>query len=187
MHFLQPNPSAARSSGIDYAYGHLSVDDILPFLLISSPKAPEAAGSSAGTAQFVVIPGKTGARWLIPASSRQCAKILASWRPYDFVSKLKWRVVELASMLSMLRHLPGVRQTALPMAGFLGELKRLGLPEGLTPVIQVGNPSSTRKLIVFLLSRTEVHAILKIPLTAEARPSVANEARALDQFADLQP
>jgi hypothetical protein len=186
MHFLQPVLNPAEAAAAHHAYGPLSVPEILPFLLdpaaAQRSHAENSADDSAIEKYFLAIPGKAGTRWIVPTPSRDCGQIFSSWRPYDLRSRLKWSVVELASWTGLLGHLPGVRRAHFPSALFLRRLEQFGLGPGLTPVVQVGNPSSTRKLIVFLLRGSAVQAILKIPLTQEARVSVANEAAALEQI-----
>lgn len=184
-HFLNPRPAGGENSSVDYAYGPLSIEDILPFLQPAS--GMDASPLQGKPEDFVVIFGNAGARWIVPASSHRCRQILSSWRPYDLASRIKWQVVEVISFVSLLRYLPDTLCFNFSADRLSENLLKLGLVGNFTPVIQVGNPSPTRKMTLFLLDGSSVHAVIKIPLTKAAVAAVAAEASTLQAMSKLQP
>lgn len=126
-------------------------------------------------------------RWLVPLRSVGTRKVLSSWRPYDRSSRLKWQLVCTLSALDLLPCLPGASVHPLALDGFATGLASLGLIGDFVPVIQVGNPASTRKLAAFLLKDGAIEAVVKIPLTLEAEKTVLVEADALQSLTRLGP
>ena len=184
-HFLNPRPAAGENSSVDYAYGPLSIEDILPFL--QSTADTHTSPLQGKPENFVVIIGNVGARWIVPASSHHCRQILSSWRPYDLASRIKWQVVEVISFFSLLRYLPDTLCFKFSADQLSENLLKLGLVGNFTPVIQVGNPSPTRKMTLFLLQGSSARAVIKIPLTKAAVAAVAAEATTLQAMSRLQP
>jgi hypothetical protein len=184
-HFLNPRVPDRDGSPVDYAYGSLAVKDVLPFL----QRAGESGSgpSSRIGRDFVVIFGNAGVRWIVPSSSHSCLQILSSWRPYNLAARVKWQVIEIMSYVSLLRYLPDTECFTFPTSQLSAYLRKLGLPEDLTPVIQVGNPSRTRKITLFLLKGSSVCAVIKVPLTKDAVTAVADEAKTLRAMSALQP
>jgi hypothetical protein len=91
------------------------------------------------------------------------------------------------SYASLLRYLPDTECFTFPTSQLSDYLRKLGLPKDLTPVIQVGNPSRTRKITLFLLEGNSVCAVIKVPLTKDAVTAVADEAKTLRAMSALQP
>jgi hypothetical protein len=163
----------AQDSGLPI----LDLDGVLAALGIASDGAKSRA-------PYTVIRGHEGPRWLIPDGSRLAQTILSEWRPYGLLTRLFWRAVPMANRLGILPLLPGNARALLPSDATGQFMSRIGRhSDASLPVILVGNPTTTRKLLVFLeepsLNR---NVLVKVPLTAPARASIQNEARILDRL-----
>jgi hypothetical protein len=133
---------------------------------------------------YLAIPGNSGPRWLIPARSQACAAVLSSWRPYSFSGRAKWLAIRMAARAGLL-HLSGsVSRVAISRAGSLRWFERCAVRSRTGEiVILVGNPSPSRKLIVFLLDDSHrIGAVLKVGLTAAGGVNVLHEAEVLGQL-----
>jgi hypothetical protein len=136
---------------------------------------------------YIVIPGSAGPRWLLPAQNRFLRVILGGWRPYSASARLAWLGVRLAARTGLLAALPGARQLDLPAEQISRLLTRLGLPSAgmgenheTAPIILVGNPSVTRKLLIFISGGGKFSdQVIKYPLTHAARESIRNEVEIL--------
>jgi hypothetical protein len=180
-----PSPFIRFRDSKDYAYGFLSVEDVSSFLEPAGPAASNRPLVDPGVEEFTVIPGRFGVRWLISADSRQCREVLSCWRPYDLRSRVKWGVVEAASAVSALEYLPGTTRVSLPLGHLRNYFREIGKEGIRTAVIQVGNPSFSRKLIAFGMGDRSVECVVKIPLTSDAVESIAREAHALSELRAL--
>jgi hypothetical protein len=133
---------------------------------------------------YLVIPGNSGPRWLIPECSRASASVLSAWHPYDPSSRLKWLGLRMAARAGLLRLVPSVANVETSRSGALQWFERCGiqsLPGEM--VVLVGNPSPDRKLVAFLLD--EAHrtaAVLKVGLTEGGAASLLHEAEALGRL-----
>jgi hypothetical protein len=142
--------------------------------------------NTAGDAQsYLVIPGNYGPRWLIPARSRASASVLAAWRPYNLSSRMKWFAICVAARAGALRLFPTVLSVPASRTGALRWFERCGIPsQAGEMVILAGNPSTDRKLAVFLLDDAhQIAAVLKAGLTAGGELSILHEAEVLRQLA----
>jgi len=137
-------------------------------------------------ATYVAVPGNEMARWLLPAAVPEIARVLASWAPYRWWSRVGWAAVRAANRMGRVGRIPGV--SMLEVEGTCGaDWTSLGwqLSEPPIPVIYVGTPGGKRKAVVHLVERAtgRCKAVVKVPLTQEARAAVLHEAEVLDVLA----
>jgi hypothetical protein len=143
-------------------------------------------GGGVRAAGFVAIPGHGEARWLLPKARCEIADVLASWMPYRLKSRFGWAAVRAASKVGRLAELPGTAQVQVecPRAEDWAEFGWRSR-EAPIPVIYVGTPGPRRKAVVHLVGAEtgECKAVVKIPLTDEARFAVLQEALVLEVLA----
>ena len=140
-----------------------------------------AANSPGINIPYTIIPGNDGPRWLLPNRNKLTRTILREWRPYSPAARLSWAGVRLVARLGALRFLPGTMQTRLPATAGRQLLSHIGQEaDASPPVILVGNLSTTRKLLVFMVIPSQgLDAVVKLPLTFAAHASLRNEADTL--------
>jgi Phosphotransferase enzyme family len=127
-----------------------------------------------------VIPQGSEPRWIVLGNSRAAAPVLASWRPFKIGTRLRWSGVMAASALGRLSQLPGVvsSRAAIDLSYWGQTLP--GFSEDWVPVVHVGNPSHTRKVIVFFIAPgRRFKAVAKVPLVPAAAAAILNEAHVL--------
>lgn len=137
--------------------------------------------------RYFVISGPQGPRWLVPQDPRLGLPVISSWRPYGVQSRIKWFALLRLYQLGQLRQMPNV--TSIGMSAC-----RSSLPQhndersNLYPVIYVGTEGKHRKLVSILVSAKTYQPMLveKIPLTALAKQSIANEYDTLVQLKDME-
>ena len=153
----------------------LCVSDILNALEINLGDPTEEPD------RYLVVPGNSGPRWLIPATSRASASVLSSWRPYSMTGRVKWLAIRMAASAGILRRFPSVSSVTISRKSSLRWFERSGIAvQAGEMVILVGNPSPDRKLIVFLLDDAHrIAAVLKVGLTTSGGISVIREADVL--------
>ena len=135
---------------------------------------------------FVAVPGNEMARWLLPAGAPEIGRVLASWAPYRWWSRVGWTAVRAASQIGRVAGIPGV--SLLEVEGTpASDWASLGwqVSEPPIPVVYVGTPGCKRKAVVHLVERAsgECKAVVKVPLTQEAKAAVLHEAEVLDALA----
>ena len=138
------------------------------------------------TATYVAVPGNEMARWLLPAASPEIGRVLASWAPYRLWSRVAWAAVRAASQLGRTADLPGA--SVLEVEGTRGaDWESLGWRGGEPPipVIYLGTPGPRRKAVVHLVDRASGNckAVVKVPLTEEAKTAILHEAEVLEALA----
>lgn len=127
-----------------------------------------------------IIPQGAEPRWMILGEPSKALPVLRSWRPFKLDTRLKWNLVAFASSINALSHLPGVTSEVASLNLSYWHRWIPGFSPDWTAVIHVGNPSYTRKAILFLVGRdAAVRAVAKIPLTTEAGAAILNEATIL--------
>jgi hypothetical protein len=141
---------------------------------------------AAETATYVAVPGNEMARWLLPAKSPEIGRVLASWAPYRLWSRVAWRAVCAASGLARVADIPGV--SVLEVEGTRNaDWESMGWRGGEPPipVIYLGTPGARRKAVVHLVDRTSglCKAVVKVPLTEEAKAAIRREAEVLEALA----
>ncbi len=142
-------------------------------------------GNLAGDAQpYLVIPGKDGPRWLIPARSRAAATVLSAWHPYDLSSRIIWFAIQMAARAGVLRFVPSVSIATVSRTVALQWFDKCGIASQTGEmVILVGVPSADRKLVAFLLDDAHrIAAVLKVGVTASGASSLLHEAEVLRQL-----
>jgi len=145
--------------------------------------------ASTETATYVAVPGNDRARWLLPAASPGIGRVLASWTPYRAWSRVSWAAIRAASRTGRITQFPGV--SVLEVEGTRdADWESLGWRshEPPIPVIYLGTPGSRRKAVVHLVDRAsgECKAVVKVPLTEEAKVAVLHEAEVLEALAGEQ-
>ncbi|EKD52309.1 MAG: hypothetical protein ACD_62C00065G0008, partial [uncultured bacterium] len=138
--------------------------------------------------RFLVIPGKSGPRWIVPERARLGWPVLQQWRPYDVYSLCKWVLLAVAYRCGQLRRIPGVRRIGIagnnvqPALGISVERERF------VPVVYIGTPGKSRKAVVTLvgLHDAKPFGVAKLPLSGGAATNILREARMLEQLASFK-
>ena len=143
----------------------------------------------ADTAVYVAVPGNENARWLLPAGNSGIDGVLANWQPYRLKSRLAWAGVRAASKIGQVSEIPG--SSVLEVEGASStDWSELGWPgnEAPVPVIYLGTPGPRRKAVVHLADRVsgKCRAVVKVPLTDEARVALLHEAEVLKAMAEAR-
>ena len=114
---------------------------------------------------------------------RKALPVLRSWRPFKLQSRLKWSLVKSACSMNALSRLPGITCETASLNASYWHKWLPGFSQDWTAVIHVGNPSYTRKAILFFVDEdASVKAVAKIPLTSEAGKAILNEATVLQHL-----
>jgi hypothetical protein len=140
---------------------------------------------------YWVIPGKKGEpRWILPDDPTNTFGFLGQWRPYEFLSRAKWKLLMIAYRGKRLGCVPGV----VPLHIIVPEEKNwdhLGWALAQPPVlvIYVGTPSPHRKAILCLVDSANgrVLSIGKVPLGPVAGVAINREADNLEKLAKEKP
>ena len=151
-------------------------------LQTSFPALDAASGASIiGEHAIHVIPQGNEPRWIILGDPRKALPVLSSWRPYTMSSRLQWSAVRFATSITMLSRLPGVVNSSARIDFSYWQRNLPEFSERWTPVVHLGTPSHTRKVIVFFLGEDQlVKAVAKVPLAPAAALAILNEASVLD-------
>ena len=136
--------------------------------------------------RFLIIPGKHGLRWIVPAEPALGWPVLQQWRPYDVRSILKWNLLGVAYRWGRLGSLPAIYKVGIE--GVLSLLKIFPESENagrIIPVIYVGTSGPARKAVVALVGQedTRPYAIVKLPLGEMASKAILHEADMLERLA----
>ena len=137
------------------------------------------------TAAYVAVPGNEMARWMLPAGRPEIGRVLASWAPFRLRSRAAWSALRAASQLGRIARLPGVSVLELETRG--ADWTSLGWrgDEPPIPVIYLGTPGPKRKAVVHLVEPSSglCRAVVKVPLTDEAKTAILHEAEVLEALA----
>jgi hypothetical protein len=121
-------------------------------------------------------------RWLLPDNRRVARTVMESWRPHARLSRLAWwALTKLVSTFGP-RLSPGFGRAGVLVIPqeLASACDRLSCSEELVPAMYVGTPGPCQKTVCFLSSLDGgVEAVIKVPLTGEARKAVAKEAAIL--------
>ncbi|HVO78655.1 MAG TPA: phosphotransferase [Candidatus Bathyarchaeia archaeon] len=132
---------------------------------------------------YIAIPGDGAARWLLPADGVNLGPVLATWAPYRLRSRMAWAAVRAASHIGQMSELPGTAPVEVDGAS-AAQWESLGWRWCGTPapVIYLGTPGLRRKAVVHLVDRetARCRAVVKVPLTEEAKAAVRHEAEVLE-------
>lgn len=145
------------------------------FPVFSSASAP-ALSERTG----YVVSQSAEPRWIIPADTRSALRVLRSWRPHKLNSRLQWSIVLLASAAGLLSRFPRVTRISAHVDTSYWRERLAGFSDSWQCVIHAGNPSYTRKALIFFVDEGgSVTAVGKVPLLAAAGAAIVNEARVL--------
>jgi phosphotransferase family enzyme len=142
--------------------------------------------------KFWLIPGKEGEpRWILPDEHKYALPFLQQWSPYDLLSRIKWKLLQIAYRGKGLALIPGV----IPLRINIPEKsnwKHLGWPHSRppVPVIYIGHPRrQNRKAVLGLVDFQEnkVKSISKVPLVSSASLAINHEVDLLDALAKEKP
>lgn len=144
---------------------------------------------TAEAARYVAVPGNGLARWLLPAGSREIREVLGSWAPQRVWSRVAWTAVRAANQIGRVAEIPGA--SVLEIEGARGaEWASMGWRWGEPPipVVYLGTPGPRRKAVVHLVERGSgrCKAVVKVPLTEEAKAAVRHEAEVLEALESEQ-
>lgn len=124
-----------------------------------------------------VISQNGTSRWIVPRNSKLVLPVLKSWKPYKLTSRMQWRVILAASRFNIVYLLPKTVRTIIKIDLSYWDIWLDDFSESWEVLVHVGNPSYTRKSIVFFVDRTSsVRAVAKLPLQASAKAAILHEA-----------
>ncbi len=131
--------------------------------------------------RYFIIPGRDGPRWVVPCESGYGLSVLANWRPYSLRARLSWAALLQCYRIGLLRSIPGIRTVGVEA----GSRSGYPSPEEVTPVIYVGTPGPSRKLVVTLVDRISQKplSLFKAPLGPQARNKIVYEYKVLSRLA----
>jgi hypothetical protein len=142
---------------------------------------PPAPSGNAGTVEeFLVIPQNGEPRWILPRNTRLVLPLLRSWTPFSRKAQLQWKCIQTAAAARLLSMLPRVEAVSsrLDFAYWQARLPRF--QSDWKPALLVGNPSHTRKVIVFFVDgSSRVQAVGKVPLCEDAGRAILEETAIL--------
>jgi hypothetical protein len=127
-------------------------------------------------------------RWVLPEDTRRAVTVLKSWKPYSAKSRLKWGAVLASCRLNALVAMPGIARENLSC-----DLSYWGgrVPEfssSWTIVAYIGNPSPTRKALLFFIDEdAQIRAVVKVPIYPAAKAAILNEANVLANLRNRLP
>jgi hypothetical protein len=136
------------------------------------------------TEPYLVIPGSSGPRWLLPARSSAAASVLSIWHPYKLSSRIKWLAIRMAARTGVLRLSHSVSTVETSRRGVRLWFDRCGIQtQSAEMVVLIGTPCADRKLIACLLDEKRcIAAVLKVGLTAGGGVRVLHEAEVLGKL-----
>jgi hypothetical protein len=127
-----------------------------------------------------VISQNAEPRWIIIGNPGDAVSMLSSWRPWNAGSRLRWRAVLAAAAVRLLPSLPGVENSMVRVDTSYWRRSLADFPENWNAVVHIGNPSHTRKAIVFFFSGNgPVSLVAKVPLVQGGSWAILNEASIL--------
>ena len=148
------------------------------------------AAVDASAAPFLVVPGRGGPRWVLPANPVHGWPGLRGWRPYDAASRVKWGVLMGTYRAGLLGLVPGVEKIAIAVPA-AADWAHLGWPGARPPkpVIYIGTPSRAQRAVAMLVDTMQKRAlaVAKIPIGADARRRILGEADVLERLAKERP
>ena len=122
-------------------------------------------------------------RWIIIGKPGSALPVLRSWAPWKTWSRVSWKAVQMTAGMNVLPMMPGVQNSVLRVDTSYWRVSLQSFPREWSAVIHVGNPSHTRKAILFLIeSGKRVVCAAKVPLVADSKGAILNEADMLDHL-----
>ncbi len=145
-------------------------------LQIAFPGLGQGTPGALAEVPVYLIPQASQPRWMILGDPRLAAPVLRSWRPFKASTRLLWSGVVAASSLGLLSRLPGVISTRAHVDLSYWRKNLPGFSSDWLPVVHVGNPSHSRKAIVFFVGPDrQFKAVAKIPLVPGGTQAILNE------------
>ena len=128
--------------------------------------------------RFWLIPGRKGPRWLIPQDKKYGISVFQQWRPCNFASRIKWRILYVAYCTGWLSLIPEIKSIGIDRDSknvwnhF--DWDRESLP---IPIIYFGTPCSTQKAVAILVDSIKIQPCIigKVPLSDLAAESIRRE------------
>jgi hypothetical protein len=157
------------------AQSGLTAENVLATAFPESPSGKAEAGD-----EFLVIPQNGEPRWILPRNTRLVLPLLRSWSPFSRKAQLQWKCIQTAAAAGLLSLVPRVETVSsrLDFAYWRARLPRFG--SDWKPALLVGNPSRTRKAIVFFVDgNSQVQAVGKVPLCEDAGHAILDETAIL--------
>src|SRR6266568_2477863 len=155
---------------------------IANILELAFPNASSFETDTAAKERHVyVVPQGSEPRWIIVGEPHRVLGVLRSWNPWNAASRLRWGAVKFAASARLLPMLPGVQSIVFQIQTAYWRSHLPEFPEEWNVVIHVGNPSYTRKAIVFFVAKDgSVKFAAKAPLVVGADAAIMNEAAMLN-------
>jgi hypothetical protein len=127
-----------------------------------------------------VVPQRNEPRWIILGEPRDTLPVLRSWAPWKRSSRIRWNAVRLSAALNVLAAIPGIQSRTEFIDISYWRARLDAFPVHWSAVIHVGNPSHTRKAILFVIENGErVICAAKVPLIPAATEAILNEVAIL--------
>ncbi len=138
--------------------------------------------------RYWVVPGRHGPRWIVPENPRDGMAVLAHWRPYGLISRLKWAALTAAYRAGQLGRVPGISGLGIAGAG-TADWGHLGWRGAAPPVpsIYIGTPGPAQKAVATLVADGAAVAVAKAPLGPLAASGILHEAAMLERLATEKP
>lgn len=155
--------------------------------IFSGHPANGRASHLSGLAVHIISHGGVP-RWVLPSDTRRALSVLRSWKPYKATSRVQWSAIVVACRLNALSMLPGVTRETLRCDLSYWREKLSGFSDSWSIVAYIGNPSPTRKTLMFFVDEHgRVQAVGKVPIRSEAKAAILNEAIVLRKVRDRFP
>jgi hypothetical protein len=128
--------------------------------------------------RFWLIPGQNGPRWLIPQEKKYGLSMFQQWRPYNYTSRIKWKIIYMAYYTGRLGLIPGVKSIGIAKDSKKAwshiHWDRESVP---IPIIYFGTPCSTHKAVAVIVDsfKMQPSIICKVPLSDLAAKSIKQE------------
>jgi hypothetical protein len=128
--------------------------------------------------RFWIVPGRNGPRWLIPQEKKYGVSVFQQWRPCNFTSRIKWKILYVAYCTGRLSLIPEVESIGIARDSknvwnhFDWDSESVPIP-----IIYFGTPCSTHKAVAILVDSIKLQPCLigKVPLSDLAAESIKRE------------
>lgn len=151
--------------------------------VLNQPVQPASVQKNAQ--RFWMIPGKNNrSRWIVPDDPALVYRVLKTWRPYDPLPYIKWKVFLAAVRLNLLSLIPGLVPLLIQTDQMNWEHAGLKTKADAIPVIYVGSPTAASKLVAIICdshTRQPLY-VAKIPLGPAAAGTILHEASILAEL-----
>ena len=163
----------------------LSLSDLTQQIFSCLPPAAERGAPL----KLLTIPGHSAPRWLVQDAGKALAPTLANWSPYRAASRMMWASVQTAFRSDLLSFFPGVETIVIPSPSTI-DWRALAWRGDEMPAVSIyiGTPGPTQKAVIHLVNQElrQCEAIVKVPLSPQAKQAIAAEAETLRTLAERQ-